>query len=155
MKFLKLSLIFIGVAMLTGCNKTPDLKFANIEFINADGNVEVVKIGEGKKTVVHFFASWCGDCRREMPDANRMLSGAPDDVRVYYLTDESGDKKKFMEEKYQIPFPTYTLKESLRDNGIVYIPLNYFIDEDGQQVIAQAEKIDWDSKEIKTFLGYE
>lgn len=145
---------FFCVAMLTRCNKTPDLDFSSIQFINESGEVESVVVGDGKKTVIHFFASWCGDCRREMPDANKLLSEAPDDIRVYYFTDDTGTRKAAMEEKYNIPFTTYTLSGSLKDNGVHYIPLNYFIDENGKQVIAQAEKIDWNSTEIKNFLGY-
>lgn len=148
-----LGLLFCAVLIIQ-CNKTPDLQFTNIKFINEKGEVEAVEVGNGKKTVIHFFASWCGDCRREMPDANKMLSGSPDNVRVYYLTDDKGERKAGMEKKYNIPFPTYTLDGSLKDNGIRYIPLNYFIDENGKQVIAQAEKIDWASAEIKNFLGY-
>jgi len=145
-------LIFCA-AIFIQCNKTPDLQFSNIKFLNEKGEVESVEVGNGKKTVIHFFASWCGDCRREMPDANRILSEAPDDIRVYYFTDDVGERKTAMEKKYNIPFPTYTLSGSLKDNGVRYIPLNYFIDENGKQVIAQAEKIDWDSEPIKNFLG--
>ncbi|MFK7755814.1 MAG: TlpA family protein disulfide reductase [Flavobacteriales bacterium] len=153
MKFLKVFLALFCVATLTQCNKTPDLKFTSINYI--DGNeIKSVEIGEGKKTVIHFYASWCGDCRREMPDANNVLYNAPDDVRIYYLTDDSSEKKEAMEKKYSIPFPTYNLEGSINDVGVVYLPLTYFIDENGQQVLAQAEQIDWHSNEIKTFLGY-
>jgi len=147
-------LILTGIlCLLAGCNKTPDMAFSNISYLE-DEEIKNVIIGEGKKTVIHFYASWCGDCRREMPDANTILSQSPEEIRVYYLTDDNAQKKAMMEEKYQIPFPTYELSKSLKENGINYIPLTYFIDENGKQVIAQAEQIDWHSQEIKTFLGY-
>ncbi len=153
MKLHSLLLGLLCVAMFTACNKTPDMKFTSITYLDGD-ETKAVQIGDGKKTVIHFYASWCGDCRREMPDANDLLSNAPDDVRVYYFTDDTPEKKEAMEKKYNIPFPTYQLSGSLRDIGIIYIPLTYFIDENGQQVMAQAEQIDWQSNEIKTFLGY-
>jgi thiol-disulfide isomerase/thioredoxin len=153
---MKFSVILVGcfcVAMLTQCNKTPDMDFSSIEYTDG-GETKSVEVGNGQKTVVHFYASWCGDCKREMPDANEVLSNAPEGMRIYYLTDDSPERKLAMEEKYNIPFPTYQLKGSLKSAGAHFIPLTYFIDENGKQVIAQAEQIDWHSDEIKTFLGY-
>lgn len=150
--YLSILLIFL-VFILTQCNKTPDLSFDNIEYL--DGNeVKNIEVGNGKKTVVHFYASWCGDCKREMPDANSVLSKAGDDVRIYYLTDDTPERMAKMNKKYNIPFNTFQVNKSLKNVGIHYIPLTYFIDENGKQIIAQAEQIDWHSKEIKTFLGY-
>lgn len=147
-------LVFIFCLVFTfGCNKTPDLAFSQIEYLD-DGLVKQIEIGKGKKTVVHFYASWCGDCRREMPDANKMLSEAPEDVRVYYLTDDSPEKMEAMNKKYSIPFNTYRVNESLKQVGVTYIPLTYFIDENGKSEFAEVEQIDWHSDKIKTFLGY-
>jgi len=69
--------IFVFMActvLLIQCDKTPDLTFSSIEYLDENGVVRNVEIGGGKKTVIHFFASWCGDCKREMPDANKLLS---------------------------------------------------------------------------------
>ncbi len=143
----------VTLILLSGCNKTPDLKFSNINYLDS-GNEKAVEIGNGKKTVVHFYASWCGDCRREMPDANQVLSEAdPSKVRIYYLTDDTPDRMAKMNKKYNIPFDTYQLSGTLKDAGVHYIPLTYFIDENGSQIIAQAEQIDWHSDEIKNFLN--
>jgi len=153
MKLLRLVLLLTSVAMLTQCNKTPDLTFSNIEYI-ADGEIQKIETGGGKKTVVHFYASWCGDCKREMPDANKMLSEAPDDIRIYYLTDDTPERMAAMNKKFGIPFDTYQVNQSLKNVGVHYIPLTYFINENGKSEFAEAEQIDWHSDRIKKFLGY-
>ena len=153
MNILSKLILFVSFIILSSCNKTPDLDFSQIQYLDG-GDLKSVEIGNGKKTVVHFFASWCGDCRREMPDANEVLSKAGENVRIYYLTDDSPERMAQMSKKYNIPFETYQVNKSLKTVGVYYIPLTYFIDENGKQVIAQAEQINWHSKEIKSFLGY-
>ena len=145
--------LFLGVLLLSDCNKTPDLDFSQIQYLDG-AEIKSIEVGSGKKTVVHFFASWCGDCKREMSHANEVLSKAGENVRIYYLTDDSPERMAQMSRKYQIPFKTYQVNKSLKNVGVYYIPLTYFIDENGKQIIAQAEQIDWHSQEIKSFLGY-
>lgn len=148
--FSKLGL-FVSFFILSSCEKTPHLDFSQIQYLDG-GELKSVEIGKGKKTVVHFFASWCSDCRREMPDANEVLSKAGENFRIYYLTDDSPERIAQMSKKYKIPFETYQINKSLKNVGVYYIPLTYFIDENGKQIIAQAEQINWHSKEIKLFL---
>tara|TARA_B100000768_G_scaffold182052_1_gene208913 strand:+ start:15718 stop:16182 length:465 start_codon:yes stop_codon:yes gene_type:complete len=148
--FSKLGL-FVSFFILSSCEKTPHLDFSQIKYLDG-GELKSVEIGKGKKTVVHFFASWCSDCRREMPDANEVLSKAGENFRIYYLTDDSPERIAQMSKKYKIPFETYQINKSLKNVGVYYIPLTYFIDENGKQIIAQAEQINWHSKEIKLFL---
>ncbi|VAX13293.1 hypothetical protein MNBD_GAMMA24-1585 [hydrothermal vent metagenome] len=38
-----------------------------------DANVYDLKIAQGRWKFVHFWASWCGPCRREMPSIQRMI----------------------------------------------------------------------------------
>ena len=148
--FSKLGL-FVSFFILSSCEKTPHLDFSQIKYLDG-GELKSVEIGKGKKTVVHFFSSWCSDCRREMPDANEVLSKAGENFRIYYLTDDSPERIAQMSKKYKIPFETYQINKSLKNVGVYYIPLTYFIDENGKQIIAQAEQINWHSKEIKLFL---
>jgi cytochrome c biogenesis protein CcmG/thiol:disulfide interchange protein DsbE len=40
---------------------------------------------EGKPTVVNFFASWCINCERELPDFARAASEFGDDVNFVFV----------------------------------------------------------------------
>ncbi len=147
--------LFISVAMFNQCDfyYKPDLEFNTINYLD-QGTTRSVETGNGQKTVIHFYASWCGDCRREMPDANKVLSEAPGDIRIYYLTDDNPQRMANMTKKYNIPFTPYQLENGLKDIGVNAIPLTYFIGEDGKIEFAESEHTDWNSDKIKTFLGY-
>ena len=38
-----------------------------------DGNTYDLSVAQGRWKFVHFWASWCGPCRKEMPSIQRML----------------------------------------------------------------------------------
>lgn len=47
-------------------------RFPNLAFRDADGRRRTVADLRGKVTVLHFWGSWCGPCRREMPELERL-----------------------------------------------------------------------------------
>jgi cytochrome c biogenesis protein CcmG/thiol:disulfide interchange protein DsbE len=47
-----------------------------------DGRSRLTIPARGHRTVLVFFASWCGPCRRELPEVQRFAESAPSDVSV-------------------------------------------------------------------------
>lgn len=47
-------------------------RFPDLAFKAADGSVRTLSRLRGKVAIVHFWGSWCGPCRREMPDLQRL-----------------------------------------------------------------------------------
>lgn len=43
-----------------------------LQLMDMDGNRYNIKQSRGKWVFVHFWAAWCGPCRREMPTVQRM-----------------------------------------------------------------------------------
>lgn len=52
--------------------RRPGERFANLAFVGTDGRPKAVADLRGKVVVMHFWGSWCGPCRREMPDLQKL-----------------------------------------------------------------------------------
>lgn len=64
-----------------------------LELEDIDGNPYNISQSRGNWVFVHFWAAWCGPCRREMPTVQRMvqqLTDSPIDI-VLVNTAESDD----------------------------------------------------------------
>lgn len=55
--------------------RRPGDRFPDLAFASADGRKLSVAALSGKVLVLHFWGSWCGPCRREMPDLQRFYEG--------------------------------------------------------------------------------
>ena len=47
-------------------------RFPDIAFASADGKAGSVAALRGKVAILHFWGSWCGPCRREMPELQKL-----------------------------------------------------------------------------------
>lgn len=55
-----------------------------------DGQARLTVPTPGVRTVLVFFASWCGPCRRELPEVQAYAESAPSDVRVIGVAANDG-----------------------------------------------------------------
>lgn len=76
-----------GIIKLNGA-KAPELNLKDM-----DGEAYDIRQSKGKWAFIHFWAAWCGPCRREMPTVQKMhelLSETPIDI-VLINTAEDDD----------------------------------------------------------------
>lgn len=106
---------------------------------NDDGNdTKLEELVKGKKyLLVDFWASWCGPCRKEIPNLKELYKQYSD--KGFEIVSISTDKdrqawQKALEEE-QLPWPNY------RDDGsaskacnVRFIPLIYLLDEHGNVI---------------------
>lgn len=98
----------------------------------------------GKPLVVNFWATWCGPCKEEMPDFQRLATGEMGDrVRVVGIGIDNADNMRSFAEKIGI---TYTLLEGgvesldmlkALGNPAGGLPFTLVIDAEGKTVMVR------------------
>lgn len=93
----------------------------------------------GKAVVLHFWATWCPHCRREIPKLLRVRERFGDKVQILTVSvDENlGALKSFVREQ-ELPYPviadTLSGLEAARRFMVNGIPVTYIFDGDGEVV---------------------
>ncbi len=115
------------------------------EFILNDINGKAVKLSDfqGRNVVLIFWASWCPDCRAEVPQL-KALNAAADPEKVAFVS-VSFDRtlealQTYVAENYLPGVQLYDpagKKESkvAADYGVKWIPSLYLLDENGKVVL--------------------
>ena len=107
-----------------------------------DGNKYKLSDFRGKPVIVNFWASWCGPCKKEMPDFEELYKEYGDKINflMVNMTDgyrETKEKasKHISDTGYTFPIYYDTKMEAAYAYGVSSIPATYFIDSEGYPVI--------------------
>lgn len=107
----------------------------------------------GSVVFINFWASWCKECREEMPSIQRLYEMKKDDPRFHLITilyrDEPEIARKYLEENsYTFPMLIDPTGKAAYDYRLTGVPETFIINKGGMvagKVIGPAE---WDSPEI-------
>lgn len=142
-------LLFILIAGILGLyfyNKyrvAPSVELQSLPIITESGesfNWEAIK---GRKVIVSFYASWCGDCLKELKILSSVKSAELNDVDVLAITDESIEKMIDFKTRKQYPYTFLKLKKSFNEIGIYSIPTTYIVNTKGEITLKTVGYIDW------------
>ena len=111
-------------------------KAPNFVLKDADGRtVELAKL-KGKVVLVNFWATWCGPCRKEMPDfvevyKQQKANGL--EIIGVSLDEEGWDVVRPFLKQYKINFPVVIGDGKLANayGGIQFLPTSFLIDRNG------------------------
>ena len=116
----------------------------DLELKDQFGKVHTLSDYKGKVIFLNFWATWCGPCRNEMPDIQKLYeeySAQGEDAEVVILgiagpeigqEGSSGDIAGFMEENgYTYPVLMDESGEMFDQYGISAFPTTFMIDRDG------------------------
>jgi peroxiredoxin len=98
---------------------------------------------KGKKLIISYYASWCGDCLKEMKTLDEVREAELKDVVIIAITDESLEKMVRFKEKEQYPFTFLHLNKSFDKINIYTIPVTYVINTKGELVYEKVGAINW------------
>ncbi|MBR3471959.1 MAG: alpha/beta fold hydrolase [Prevotella sp.] len=126
--------------LLKAGTQAPDFRMKTL-----DGkNFRFAKQTKGKYVLLDFWASWCPDCRKDIPNVQRMYEKfCPQGVEFIGVSmDTDRDKWKDAVEKYGIRYTQVSELVKFHDTqiaslyGVKWIPSMYLIDPQGKVVLA-------------------
>ena len=117
-------------------NLAPDFTVYDLE-----GNAHSLSDFRGKPVIVNFWASWCGPCKREMPDFEEKFREYGEEIQflMVNLTDGSRETvesaRDFIDgQGYTFPIYFDTTYSAAMAYGVSGVPVTYFIDAEGNLV---------------------
>jgi len=122
-------------ARIKSSRPIPEFSLASL-----DGKTVTSESLKGKILVINFWATWCGPCRKELPDYDKFYQKYKDDPKVVVLTIATDDADTPQKEiqgfvsgrKYT--FPVLLAPEWAKQNLIQPIPMTWFVDAKSNKV---------------------
>jgi thiol-disulfide isomerase/thioredoxin len=149
--FVLFSIVFLIVYLYKRYQKAPKISFYNEQFFDSNQNLINLNNFKGKPFIVTFYASWCGDCIKELKELNSIKDSELASIPVLFITDESFEKLTSFEQKKKYPFIFCKTKKSFNELSIHAIPVTYLLNSNGEVVYEHIGILNWRDK---SFLQY-
>lgn len=120
-------------------NSTESSVAPAFELSTTDGGKINLSDYKGKVVILDFWATWCGPCRRGIPDLVDLKNTYKDKIEIIGITVDQGntlDKVIPFMQQYKINYPVAYANSAIIQNygGIEAIPTSFVIDKDGKIV---------------------
>lgn len=117
--------------------------------VDLDGNTVDLNKLKGKKVLLNFWATWCGPCKKEMPDLLEAQKILTKDNYVFLLvSDESSELITEFKKKTNYDFTFLKATKSMASLGVYALPTTNIYNEKGKKVDQIIGSVKWDSEEI-------
>jgi len=136
---------------------------ADVEVVNEIGKTHVLAdfLPVGEPGILHFWATWCGPCRAELPDLDAYAKDLTErglGTRLIVVAVEPSPREKidaFLEEIGLSGFAT--LQDTENRSGSVFglfgMPATLLIDAEGRVVGQHSGPLDWSDEALRTELA--
>jgi thiol-disulfide isomerase/thioredoxin len=155
---LLISVIIFGIYNYKKYRIAPILTTPEIQFTNSNNETFTLENFSNKNAVVIFAASWCRDCREEIPALEIMKKElGNNNFHFITLTDDSFEKIERFKAATGSTFDFYKLKKSLKESDVHSIPTAYIINKKGEVVFSHVGNYSWNTpetiKKIRTLVS--
>ncbi|MDZ4663499.1 MAG: TlpA disulfide reductase family protein [Bacteroidota bacterium] len=146
----KISLILIFVLFALGAlylyNKykvAPSIDISKLSLQTLDGKPFDIASLKGKKVIMSFSASWCGNCIREMNAMKKIKDTELQGIEIVIIDDEPMETVISFKEKREYPFTFLKVEQAFPSIGIYSIPVTYFYNAKQELTGNEVGEIDW------------
>jgi peroxiredoxin len=139
-------IILAGLVILFIYNKyriAPGVDFSKLNLYDMEGKPVQFSSFKGKKLVVSFGASWCGNCITELRALNTIKDKELSDVEVIVISDEDLETVKYFKEKRGPSFTFLKMDQNFPSIGINAIPVTYLFNNKMENTEQFVGDIDW------------
>ncbi len=125
----------------------PPIELAAISIKDLNGNTIDLSKLSGKPLIINFWGIWCGPCREELPNFEKVKEGYGEKVNFVMVSDEPVDKIIKFKEANKYTFLFVQLQKPFHDLGITSVPFTYFYDAVGRLIYKKKVELSEDELE--------
>lgn len=128
---------------------SPTINMNKLSLQTISGEAFDFKSLKGKKTIVCFSASWCGNCINEMNALKKIKDTELQDIEIVIIDDEPLEHVIGFKEHRNYPFTFLKLNQPFPSIGINSIPVTYFYNKDLKLKNDAVGEIEWSDPSIR------
>jgi thiol-disulfide isomerase/thioredoxin len=121
----------------------PKINFNDLHLIGLNGQPASISDFSGKKLVITFGASWCGNCHDELRDILKVKQTGYPDVEFVVISDEPLEKVIAFKNRYDFPCTFLKMEGSFNSVGVQSIPTTYIMNRRQEVMKDAVGYIDW------------
>ncbi len=133
----------IGFFMYQKYRVAPTLNLPELNLVDLEGKTTGIESFRGKKTVLCFSASWCGNCREELNTLASIKGTDLSDVTILVISDEPIEKVRALKERNGYPFVFLKMNVPFSSIGIHSIPTSYILNSKLEVKKQTVGYVDW------------
>ncbi|WP_142783492.1 TlpA family protein disulfide reductase [Changchengzhania lutea] len=151
----KLVFLIVTLTVLLGCKKENPVQFSeaalNDPFLNLEGTEiifkNILETHNGKTLVIDIWASWCGDCIKNLPKVKSLQNQYKEATYLFLSLDRSVEAWQKGIKKYDIKGQHYFMKSGWDGPFAEFVDLDWIprymvIDKEGHISLFDAVKAD-------------
>ncbi len=150
--WLVFALLGVSLLALPACNRN-SINIQKLNLTDLEGNKVALSNYKGKRVVLNFWASWCGQCimdKKWMDKAQKELEG--EDIVFLAVSEEDIPVIKRFKERRNYDFTYLKIHQNIKTLGIFYIPHTFILNKEGELVFSHNGVLQWNQPDYLSIL---